>query len=514
MGGVAREERLRIHGVLVYARLIMALACITMLFLMCRTWVTWLLASLILGIGLLPWFIYRFRQDWLANPLADQVLVVFGFVMTSIVSIVGAVMHVPPVFFLLYSVLAAAEAACWWGYAGALVAAALGGTILSVAYAVPRWPYRDLSLVISSVNLGWSIFLAYMVRQVLGMWREYRRMARWLRDQQGRVRQINDQLHDWQAVYEALQKTESPHDLLELALREAMRLSGSPLGLAVLRDPYGQELRAECWQGFALADREQITLRVGDRLPLPDGEGWTEVGEVREALLGGGGPADGAVAQDVGRLIVARPKGVPYRDSDGQWLEVLASFVAALLENRFLRREIGRVQAEADSILQASWTLASLPDPAAAMELACRHILSTWGLDEVMIFLYGRENEPGCQVVVYTAQEPPRTTVMPLLGRGLRLLQRFLDAGTSMIFNRRSDWPEIFDLMSWHEVQAAACFPLYVLGRRWGALCLLTKKPNAFPPQTQQNLAIFSGEIAMTLENFYLRRAIAGAESN
>lgn len=510
MGGVAHDERLRIHGALVYARLIMALVCIILLFQMCRTWVTWLLASLILSIGLFPLLIYRFRRDWLANPLADKVLVVFGFAMTSIVSIVGAVMHVPPVFFLLYSVLAAAEAACWWGYAGALVAAALGGTLLSVAYAVPRWPYRDASVAVSSLNLAWSLVLAYMVRWVLGVWRENRRMALWLHDQQGHVRQINDQLHGWQEVYEALQKTESPHDLLEQALREAMRFSSSPLGMAVLRDPYSQGLRAECWQGFALADPEQLTLRTGDRLPLQAGEGWIEVGEVREAILRGAGPAE----EDLGRLIVARPKGAPYRDSDGQWLELLASFVSALLENRFLRREVGRIQSEADSILQASWTLTALPDPAAAMELACRHVLSTWGLDEVMIFLYGRENEPGCRVVVYTAQEPPRTMVMPLLGRGLRLLRRFLDAGTSMIFNRRSDWPEIFDLMSWDEVQAVACFPLYVLGHCWGALCLLTKKPNAFPPQTQQNLAIFSGEIAMTLENFYLRQTIGGAGSN
>ncbi len=514
MGGVARDERLRIHGVLVYTRLCTALACIPPLFLMCRTWVTWLLSFLIMGIGFLPWLAHRFRPDWFADPLADKVLVVFSFAMTSIVSVIGAVMNVPPVFFFIYSILVVAEAACWWGYAGALASAALGGTLLTVAYAAPRWPYRELSLTISSLNLAWAIVVAYMVQKVLGLWRENRRMALWLRDQQGRVRQINDQLYGWQEVYEALQQTESPHDLLELALREAMRLSGSPLGLAVLRDPYTHGLRAESWQGFALADPERTALRVGDRVLLQSGEGWIEVGEVREAPLRGADPTDVSAAGDMGRLIVARPKGAPYQESDGRWLEMLATFVAALLENRFLRREIGRVQSEAESILQASWTLAALPDPAAAMEMACRHVLSAWNLDEVMIFLYGRENEPGCQVMVYTAQEPPRTTVMPLLGRGLRLLRRFLDAGTSMIFNRRSDWPEIFDLMSWNDVQAVACFPLYVLGHRWGALCLLAKKPNAFPPQAQQNLAIFSGEIAMTLENFYLRQAIEGVGSN
>ena len=265
-----------------------------------------------------------------------------------------------------------------------------------------------------------------------------------------------------------------------------------------------------CSTFLILPDAERTTLLPGDKLPARDGEGGVEVRHVLVAPLRPAvSSAAGHEPTDLGRLIVARPAGPAYQTSDEQWLNILSSFTAALVDNRFLRGQLGRIQEESDSLLLAGWTLAALPDPAEAMELACRNILGTLSLQQVVIFLYGQESEPGCRVVVYPEQGPSQTATMPLQGRGLRLLRRFLDAGTSVIFNQRSEWPELFDLMAWKEVQAVACFPLYVLGRCWGALCLLAKTPDTFPPQTQQNLAIFSGEIAMALENYYLRQAIS-----
>ena len=214
-------------------------------------------------------------------------------------------------------------------------------------------------------------------------------------------------------------------------------------------------------------------------------------------------------AAGLGRLIVARTAGAAYQPGEEQWLSILASFTAALIDNRSLRGELGRIQEETDSILLASRTLASLPDSAAAMELACRNVLGKLKLQQVVIFFYGQGNGSGCRIVAYPEQGPAQMATMPLQGRGLRLLRRFLDSGTPVIFNRRNEWPELFDLMAWEEAQAVACFPLYVLGRCWGVLCMLARVPDAFPPQTQQNLAIFSGEIAMALENYYLRQAIA-----
>jgi transcriptional regulator with GAF, ATPase, and Fis domain len=254
-------------------------------------------------------------------------------------------------------------------------------------------------------------------------------------------------------------------------------------------------------------------LNAGERLPARRGATWVEVRHVLMAPLRPALPPSTAQdATDLGRLVVARAGGAPYQPSDEQWLNILASFTAALIDNRSLRGQLGRIREETDSILVASWTLASLPDPAAAMELACRNVLATLKLQQVMIFLYGRENEPGCRVVTYPEQGSAQTATMPLQGRGLRLLRRFLDAGTPVIFNQRGEWPELFDLMAWNEAQAVACFPLYVLGRCWGVLCMLAKVPDTFSAQTQQNLAIFSGEIAMALENYYLRQAISKTE--
>jgi GAF domain-containing protein len=512
MDGPAGQESIRIHRALVFVRLGLAPVFVFLLTLRsrCAPALIGFLILVLAAIAIVPLLVYLFRRDWLAQPTAARVMVLFDFLAVSLVSVIASRNHVQPVFFPLYAFFVAVEAACWWGWAGALIAAAVSGALLNWLYVDVPMPAQELPLEIAALNIGWSIVLGYFTQWALRQWRERRMMAQWLRQQETMVRQVHDRLHGWQATALALQRASSLYELLETALREAEKVTSSPLGLAVLRDHYGGNLHAECWRGFALPDAERTALQPGDRLPARDGDGWVEVRHVLVAPLQ---PALSSTTpnepSDLGRLVVARPAGPPYQTSDEQWLNILASFTAALVDNRFLRGQLGRMQQESDSFLQAGWTLSALPDPAAAMELACRNILGTLSLRQVVIFLYGQESDPGCRVVVYPEQGPAETATMPLQGRGLRLLRRFLDAGTSVIFNQRSEWPELFDLMAWKEVQAVACFPLYVLGRCWGALCLLAKAPDAFPPQTQQNLAIFSGEIAMALENYYLRQAIS-----
>jgi GAF domain-containing protein len=218
--------------------------------------------------------------------------------------------------------------------------------------------------------------------------------------------------------------------------------------------------------------------------------------------------------QTWGQIVVARHRGLPYHDTEEQWLHLLAGYAAVVLENSFLQGQLGRIRQEADSIVLAGWTLASLPNPAAAMEMACRKILGTLDLHQVVIFLYRDDDGSGCHVITYPADGPTLTAQCSLRGRGLSLLQRFLDGGTALVINRRREYPDLFSAMGWDDpVQAAACFPLYVLQHRWGVLCLLAKTAGAFPAQTQQNLAIFSGEVAMALENSYLRQACARARN-
>jgi GAF domain-containing protein len=511
----AGQDTIVIHRTLVFLRLGLAPIFILLLTLggSCQPVLLALLSVVLLTIAILPLLVYLFRRDWLSRPIAARTLVLFDFMAISLVSVIGSRNGMSPIQFPLYSFLVSIEAACWWGWPGALVTAALGGAFLNWMYLGAPNVTPTQSLLVAALNLAWAIVLGYFVQWVLRLWRERQRMRDWLRQQESLVRQVRSQLHGWQDTFSALQRSTSLRDLLETALREAERATDSPLGLAVLRDPYRGGLHAECWHGYALPDTGRTMLQPGERLPARRGAGWVEPRHVLAAplqpALNGHAPAD---ATDLGRLVVARTAETPYEPSDEQWLNILASFAAALIDNRYLRGELGRIQDETDSILLASWTLASLPDSAAAMELACRNILGKLKLQQLVIFLYGQENEAGCRVVTYSEEKPAQTDTLPLQGRGLRLLRRFLDAGTPVIFNQRNEWPELFDLMAWKEAQAVACFPLYVLGRCWGVLCMLASTPDAFPPQTQQNLAIFSGEIAMALENYYLRQAISKTE--
>lgn len=515
MEAPADQERITIHRGLAFLRLGLIPAFIFILTLSkrCAPGLLGLLIFLLLVLAVVPILLYLFRRAWLAQPAAATAFMVCDFLVITAVSVVASQNDVTPVFFPLYSFLVAVEAACWWGRAGALVVGSLGGTILAWLYLDSIIVGRSSGVAMVALCLAWPISLGFFAQWSLQQWRERKRMAGWMMEQEGVVQQVHDRLRGWQDTIHLLQKAASLHELLDSALHEAQKITGSPLGLVALRDTYNQALRTECWQGFALPDAERTILGPGDRLPVVHGEGWIEVQHALVAPLRlGASPAEHEAA-DVGRLVVARPVGPDYQAHDEEWLQILASFTAAQVENRFLRGQLGRIQQEADSILEAGWTLAALPDPAAAMEMACRNVLSTLKLKEVVIFLYGRADEPGCEVVVYSEDWPVQTANLPLQGRGLRLLRRFLDAGTSVIFNRRNEWPQLFDLMAWKDVQAVACFPLYVLGRCWGAFCLLAQTPDAFPPQTQQSLAIFSGEVAMALENSYLRQAISEAKS-
>jgi len=274
------------------------------------------------------------------------------------------------------------------------------------------------------------------------------------------------------------------------------------------------DVRPECWHGFSLPGPGTRALQPADRMPSADGGTPVEVRHVLQAPIRTAvASAPGSGEPLLGQIFVARHQGPPYQESEGRWLHLLASYAAVFLENNLLQGQLGRLRQEADSIVLAGWTLASLPDPAAAMEMACRKILATLDLDRVVIYLYGEGDEPGCEIITYPADGPTSTLRSPLQGRGLSLLRRFLDGGTALICNRQAEFPHLLAAMAWGDrVQAVACFPLYVLQHRWGALCLLARHSGAFPPETQQNLAIFSGEVAMALENSYLRQACAWAE--
>jgi hypothetical protein len=471
------------------------------------------LVLLLLILAAAPFPLYVFRRDLLVHPRVPQALVLFDFLFASLMSYIAAGSGGLPIFFPLYFLLVALEAACWWGWAGSLISGAAGSVVLALLYMDPSSRLADnqgwgmLALV-----MGWPVVLGYFTQWALRQWRERRRMTTWLTEQEGVVGQVRERLSGWQAACAALQQVTTVQELAKTVLREALTNTGSTLGLVALRDPRSGALRAECWTGFALPGADSTTLQLGDRLPAPQGGGVVEVRYVQEISLPTAtlSAVDGRTLE-LGRIVVARQSGRPYQEGEGHWLQIMASHAAVLLENRFLRGQLGRVQEEAGSIAAAGLTLASLPDPAAAMELACRNVLDALHLQRVVIFLYSGEMERGCTVIVYSAQEPARTATLSLQGKGLRLLRRFLDGGTSVVINRRGEWPELFDLMGWSgEVQAAACFPLYVLEHRWGALCLLAELPDAFPSQTQENLTIFSGEVSMALENFYLRQS-AGA---
>ncbi len=463
--------------------------------------------GILLLMGLVPLLLYRYAPRWTARREMLAVLAGSDFVLVSILNALYIQQGSAPLFWVFYF-LVSAELAWWWGWAGSMIAGVGGGVFLSVLKLADTVDSGQ-GLTVIAMCFAWPIVVGFFVQWLARQRKERRKMAVWLAEQEDVIRHVQNRFQNWQAACASLQKAESPQALLQTALKEAVNSTSSSVGMIVLNDHPRGTSRAECWSGFALADPSKVTLRIGDRLPALDG-GWSiQVRYVQETILRASTRAPDQEAIDLGRIVVARSFGPPYGEIEAQWLQNLAGYTAALLENGLLHSQMGRLQAETDSIGLAAQTLISLPDPAAAMELACRDILETMHLHQVVIFLYGESDEPGIKVIAYPANGETRTMTTPLQGRGLQLLRRFLDIGTPLVANRRSDCPEVFDLMEWGaEVQAAACFPLDALQHRWGALCLLARRTEAFPPQTQQHLSILSGGVAMVLENAHLRQVV------
>ncbi len=464
---------------------------------------------LLLTMAAVPTLVYLLRRLWVERPFFPLVLTLFDFLMTTSLVLFSSQSGLPPAFYPLYF-LVALESACWWGWTGALLSGAIGATILSWLYTGTEIIPPVQRLLMISLTLAWPVVLGYFVQWALRQWRERRHMASWLADQKEAARHLQAHLEQWYATWTALSRAGSFQELFRIALQEALKQTSSSLGLIALRDPQGASLRVEYWQGFTLPDPGRATLRPGERVPALEENDSVEVREVLEMPLVASGTSETGSAE-LGRIVVARHTSHPYLPAEKQWLRLLAGYMAMLLENRFLHGQLMRLREETDGLLLATGTLSSLPDPAAAMEMACRNVLERLGLKQVVLFLYG-EGETGYRAVIYSAREETRTVTSTLPGKGLRLLQRLLESGASLVLNRRGEMPKLFEAMGWgEEVQAVACFPLHVLHHRWGLLCLLAGSPNAFPSQTQRHLALFSGEIALALENYYLRRVVSGA---
>lgn len=505
------QERFLILRGLIFVRLALILPLLLVAFLdpSCHSPVVIRPCLLLLTMAAVPTLVYFLRRSWVRWPFSPLAFALFDFLMATSLVFFSSQRGLPPVFYPLYF-LVAIEAACWWGWAGALLSGAVGGSILSWFYAGTEIVQPAQRLLMIVLTLAWPVVLGYFVQWALRQWRERRRISSWLAGQKEAVRQIQDRLEQWYATWTTLRQSSSLHELLRIALQKALEHTSSHLGLIALRDPQGAGMRVECWQGFALPDPGRTTLHRGERLPTSEENGLVEVGEVLEMPLVAS-TATEAKPAELGYIVVARHTPHPYLPDEEQRLRLLAGYAATLLENRFLQGQLARLREETDGLLLASGTLSSLPDPATAMEMACRNVLERLGLEQVVLFLYG-EGRTGYRAVIYPAREETHTVTLALPGKGLRVLQRLLESGTALVLNRRGEMPELFEMMGWgEEIQAAACFPLHVLHHRWGLLCLLAGFPNAFPSQTQQHLALFSGEIALALENFYLRQVVSGA---
>lgn len=504
------QERFLILRGLIFVRLALILPLLLVAFLdpSCHSPVAIRPCLFLLAMAAVPTLVYFLRRLWVRQPLFPLALTLFDFLMATALVLFSSQRGLPPIFYPLYF-LVAMEAACWWGWAGALLSGAVGGSILSWLYTGTEIVQPAQRLLMIALTLAWPVVLGYFIQWALKQWHERRRVSSWLASQKEAARQVQDHLEQWYATWTALRQAASLQELLRIALRKALEHTSSHLGLIALRDPQGTGLRVECWQGFALSDPERTTLRRGERLPSLEENGLVEVGEVLEMPLVVSTASEKPA--ELGHIVVARYTPQPYLSDQEQRLRLLAGYTATLLENRSLHGQLVRLREETDGLLLASGTLSSLPDPAAAMEMACRNVLERLGLEQVVLFLYG-EGKAGYRAVIYPAQEETRTATLTLPGKGFRVLQRLLESGTSLVLNRRSDMPELFEMMGWgEEIQAMACFPLNVLHHRWGLLCLLAGSPHAFSSQTQQHLALFSGEIALALENFYLRQIVGGA---
>lgn len=515
MGKHIDQEMIKVTRRLIFARIVLLLPFLIMAIdTSCVPASAAALFPVLTALGTLPGlFSYR-RGDLLLRRATQVGITLFDLSMVSLLNVLAVVNRGTPYFFPLFLIIAV-EAAFWWGWPGALLSGAAGGFLFSLLYLVSPGTAPHLWLALLAVTLGWPLVIGFFVQWALQQWQERLRMAARLTNRDDALRRERGRLNHWRETCSTLKNAPTSHALLEAALEYAVDGTGSDLGLIALRAPYDGGFRVESWRGFALPSLETATLRPADDVPALVGGELLHVRHVLETpLYATAIPSSDDDQSLLGRVVVARSQDQAYEVAEERWLGFLAGYSGVLLENRFLMGQLGRLQEESDSIVVASSTLASLPNPAAAMEMACRNILHTLELERVVIVLYGEERQKGCHIIAYPADGPTCTVSASLQGRGPRLLQRFLNSGAPLIVNQRGECPEIFEAMSWDNgVQAAACFPLATQRRRWGALCMLSELPGAFPPQTQQNLAIFNGEMAMALENFCLRRALAGANN-
>lgn len=455
----------------------------------------------------LPTLGYLFRRDLLVQQKTQVGITIADFVLTSVLN--GLLVHIQekPLFFPLF-ILVSVEAACWLHWYGSMTSGFLGGVVLYLQYMTTFRQDTELWMIAIGVTMVWGLVLGYFAQRLLGtLWQTSDRLAY----QENALRQSQDQLSSWQTIWNTLSQKGSLQALLDTALSCALEGTGSTLGLIALRRPYEEDFCAQCWKGFALTSPSKTSFHKSETLPGQEDGRQRQVFHLLKA------PLQAASLSSVdeglsllGWITVARDYDHPYQDSEKTWLHTLSGYTTVLVENLSLQGQLGQIRHETDGIAQASWTLAALPNPTDALEMACRRILSTFDLAELVLLLYGGIDRSGSLSITYPADGPARTATKSLQGRGLRLLRKFLDTGTPLIVNRRGEFPELFEAMGWdHEIQAVACFPLVALHRRWGAICLLARVPGPFRPQTQQRLEVFTGEIAMALENFYLRRQIA-----
>ncbi|MGC8874530.1 MAG: GAF domain-containing protein, partial [Chloroflexia bacterium] len=380
-----------------------------------------------------------------------------------------------------------------------------GAAVLAVLYFWLPAERANLGLAAAAVTMGWSIVLGYLVQWVLGQWQAGHRLALQIAHHEHALNRIRERLQSWERTWKQLRRANTPRELLEVALQEALIGTGSSFGLVTTRGPGGEGWRTACWEGFSPRPGT-VGLRIGERVPSPSGETTLEVRHLLHVALCLQGER-GEENPALGHIYVARHEGPPYTDSDGAWLRILASYTAILLDNLLLRRELGHVQEQADSIARAGWSLVTVSDPETALEFACRSVIAALGLERVVLFLSGRAGEPGCYVLTCPAEGTASTVWHPLQGRGLSLLRRLLSSGGPLVLNRRTECPELFAEMGWDEpLQSVACFPLSVPQQSSAILCLLATRPGAFSSYAQQSLAIFCGEVALALENACLRQ--------
>ncbi|MBN1483788.1 MAG: GAF domain-containing protein [Chloroflexia bacterium] len=463
----------------------------------------------LLLMAVFPLVVYTQRQDLLLQRRFQGGLAIGDLVLITLLNSLLTFYQDAPMFFPLY-LLVAIETAFWWGWWGSLFSGALGAGALYLQYLSMAGQDSILWPAAAAITMGWTVVVGYFVQITLTHWL---RTADQLAIREKDLQLSQRQLLGWRSIWNALSQEVSSQQLLEHSLRFALEGTASPVGLIAMEDPIEDHCRTVCWRGFALSSPNQTIFRPDDCLPSSGANESLHVHHVLRVPLKTPAPLEnGLESAPLGWIVTARTTAEPYQPNDEHWLDMLATYAAVMLENLSLQGQLNRLQHESHSIALAGWTLASLPNPTAAIETACRRILGDLALSRVTIFLYGRGNETssaGCRMLTYPVDGPACTVLMAMQGRGLNQLRRFLERGTPLIANRRSECPEIFAAMEWDEgIQSAACFPLVAPQRQWGVICLLAAHSGAFSPQTQQSLDILSREIAMTLENVYLRRLV------